>query len=45
MYSIGNHDKIIQKFLHKPSTRFYMKGEAQECTLNKKEKRMIHMFM
>jgi len=38
MYSSGKHGKIIKKILHMPLTRFYMKGETQECALNRKEK-------
>jgi len=45
MQSSGKHDKIIQKILHMPLTRLYMKGVTQECALNRKEKQMIHMFM
>jgi len=38
MYSSEKHNKIIKKILHMLLTRFYMKGETQECTLNRKEK-------
>lgn len=38
VYSGGKHDKIIKTILHMPLTGYYMKGETQECALNRKEK-------